>query len=103
MPKVTSKMQITLPKRLADEVGIGPGDDIEFAVAGKGLRLTPRAALASDLSTAERLRLFHEATARQEVRNAAFKATYGAMPASAERGWRRDELYVRDRPDGSTR
>ena len=93
MPKVTRKLQITLPKRMADEVGIGPGDEVEFAVAGEGLRLAPRAAAAAagELSTAERLRLFREATARQALRNAAI----GAVAAESDRGWRRDELYER--------
>ncbi|MEY3465313.1 MAG: Antidote-toxin recognition MazE, bacterial antitoxin, partial [Pseudomonadota bacterium] len=36
MPKVTRKLQITLPKRMAEAVGIGPGDEVEFAVAGEG-------------------------------------------------------------------
>ena len=30
MAKVTSKMQITIPKRLAEQVGIAPGDEIQF-------------------------------------------------------------------------
>jgi AbrB family looped-hinge helix DNA binding protein len=91
MPKVTRKLQITLPKRMAEAVGIGPGDEVEFAVAGEGLRLAPRAAAAGELSTAERLRLFREATARQALRNAAI----GAVAAESDRGWRRDELYER--------
>ena len=94
MAKVTRKLQITLPKRLAEQVGIAPGDEVEFAVAGEGLRLTPRAAAPTELSADERLRLFREATVRQESRNAAF----GVFPPVADRGWRRDELYERGPP-----
>ena len=36
MAKVTSELQITVPKTLAAELGIRPGDDIEWAVSGSG-------------------------------------------------------------------
>lgn len=47
MPKVTSKLQITLPKRLAEEYGIAPGDEIEFVPAGESSRPTHAPAAAS--------------------------------------------------------
>jgi len=36
---VTSKGQVTIPKRVRDALGITPGSKVEFAVAGGGARL----------------------------------------------------------------
>ena len=41
MPKITRKLQITVPKRLAEQVGNGPGSEVEFVVAGDAIRLAP--------------------------------------------------------------
>ena len=41
MPKITRKLQITVPKRLAEQVGIGLGSEVEFAVAGDAIRMAP--------------------------------------------------------------
>jgi AbrB family looped-hinge helix DNA binding protein len=96
MAKVTSKLQVTLPKRIADAYGIAPGDDIEFVAAGDSIRIVLKGARqANELSTAERLRLFDEATARQELRNEAYRKA-GGVPQ--ERDWTRDELYTRGKP-----
>lgn len=94
MAKVTSKLQITVPKTLAAELGIRPGDDIEWAVSGNGLRVTPAAERPGALDPASRLRLFDEATERQRRRQ------HGVEPTSAQRdrGWSREELYDRGRP-----
>lgn len=92
MAKVTSKLQITIPKRLAEQVGIAPGDEVDFVAAGDGIRMVPagrRAARA--LSTAERLRLFRVATARQRAREKNIKVTH----SDKGRGWTREELYSR--------
>lgn len=91
MPKVTAKLQITIPKRLAEQVGISPGCDVEFAVAGEGIRMTPAGKRAgAELGTAERLRLFHEASARQAERDKRF-----AGIVSSDREWTREDLYIR--------
>ena len=97
MPKVTRKLQITVPKRLAEQVGIGPGSEVEFAVAGDASRMAPVGKGAGgELSTAERLRLFREASARQAERDAAFAASgLGTDGSPADRGWTRDDLYTR--------
>ena len=94
MAKVTSKLQITVPKRLAAEVGISPGDDIDWALSGNGLHVTPAAERPGALDHASRLRLFDEATERQRRRQ------HGVEPTSAKRGrgWSREELYDRGRP-----
>lgn len=95
MPRITSKLQITIPKRLAEQVGLGPGDEVEFLTAGDGIRMVPAGkAKAGRLSTAERLRLFQAATDRQQVRN---KARSGGR-AGGGRGWTRDDLYTRAKP-----
>ena len=39
MAKVTSKLQFTLPKKLAEQVGISPGDEVDVSLAGEGLRI----------------------------------------------------------------
>lgn len=98
MAKVTRKLQITVPKRLAEQVGIGPGSEVEFSVAGDAIRMAPVGKQAqAELSTAERLRLFREASARQAERDAAFAASgLGAGGPPADRGWTRDDLYDRD-------
>ena len=90
MSKVTSKLQVTLPKAIADQFGIRPGDEIEFRAAGDSIRIE-LTAKRKPLSLEERLRLFDESTRR--VRRRRWK---GAPPK--DRGWTRDELYDRGRP-----
>ncbi len=41
MPKITRKLQITVPKRLAEQGGIGPGSEVEFAVSGDAIGMAP--------------------------------------------------------------
>jgi AbrB family looped-hinge helix DNA binding protein len=98
MAKVTSKLQVTIPKHIADQYGIAPGDDVEFRPAGDYIRMVPpgRRMSVPHLSIAERLRLFDEATARQRLREK--EMTIPAEPA-ADRGWRREDLYTRGKPD----
>jgi AbrB family looped-hinge helix DNA binding protein len=89
MGKVTSKLQVTVPKALADRYGIEPGDEIEWEAAGDVIRVvpSPRAAVR-DLSS--RRRLFDKATERQRARE------QGAHhEAASDRGWTREELYER--------
>jgi len=97
MAKVTSKLQVTLPKRIATQHGIAPGDEIEFESAGDVIRIVPaRHRPRSQLSLDERLRLFDEASERQDRR--AEKLTLPERPPN-ERDWRREDLYDRDEPD----
>jgi AbrB family looped-hinge helix DNA binding protein len=96
MSKVTSKLQVTIPKRLAEEYGIAAGDEIDFVAAGEVIHLVPAGRrLQSRLSPEERLRLFDAATARQREREKTMK-----LPATppAGRDWRREELYTRGKP-----
>ncbi|MEX0900347.1 MAG: AbrB/MazE/SpoVT family DNA-binding domain-containing protein [Gammaproteobacteria bacterium] len=98
MSKVTSKLQLTLPKRLAEQYGIQPGDEVEFQAAGDSIRLVPGGAKAGSetLSLAERQRLFDEDTAWQRERERHMKFD---PAAGGGRGWTREGLYDRDLPD----
>jgi AbrB family looped-hinge helix DNA binding protein len=96
MAKVTSKLQVTIPKHIAEQYGIVPGDEVEFLPAGDCIRVVPpRQAMRSSLSLEERLRLFDESTARQRERE-----KHMAIPEEppADRGWRREDLYTRGKP-----
>lgn len=96
MAKVTSKLQVTVPKAVADRFGIRPGDDIEWVVDGTGIRVI-READRKALSVAERLKLFDEATARQQIRNRAWRRQHRPTAAVEDRGWTRAEVYTRGR------
>lgn len=96
MAKVTSKLQITIPKRIADEYEISPGDEIDFQPAGDAIRLIPAGAARSPgLTLDERLRLFDCATERQRSREAKMPPSTNAP---VDRDWTRDELYERGEP-----
>lgn len=96
MAKVTSKLQVTIPKRIADEYGIGPGDEVEFLPAGDSIRLVPaRGRTSESLSVEERLRLFDEDTAQQRERE---KRMAISGESSRGRDWRREDLYTRGKP-----
>lgn len=92
MSKVTTKLQVSVPKALADQYGIVPGDDLVWEPAGDALRVRlaePRAVYALDRG--ERLRLFDAATRRQAERQRRLKPG-----RTKSRGWTRDELYERN-------
>lgn len=93
---MTSKLQVTVPKAIADQYGIRPGDEIEWVPAGDAIRVIPpdrRRSPRADLEL--RVRLFDGATARQRKRQAARR---GKPEAGAGRGWTREDLYRRARP-----
>jgi len=97
MAKVTSKLQVTLPKRIADTHGIRPGDDIEFQSIGDVIRIVPtKDSSRGELSIEERLRLFDEATDR--LRHRASPDSPGPERVKS-RGWTREELYRRGSDD----
>ena len=92
MAKVTSKYQVTIPKKIAEHHGIHPGDDIDWVAAGDVIRVIPSAKQVTPESRETRLRLFDQATERQSRRQS------GCPPESAnETGWSRDDLYGRGR------
>lgn len=103
MAKVTSKLQLTVPKAIADQYGIRPGDDVEWVAAGEVIRVIPSARGNSRrggrrLGVRERLRLFDQATARQRRREANFPSGGPREGESADRGWKREDLYTRGSP-----
>lgn len=102
MAKVTSKLQVTIPKKIAERYAIAPGDEIEFIPAGDGIRVVPAGQAGrpgrggtAELSVAERLRLFRAASARQQARQKAMKLS---GDGTGSRGWTRAELYSRGKP-----
>ncbi len=94
MSKVTSKLQVTVPKAIAHQYGIRPGDEIQWVAAGDAIRVVPagRPAPVADLEA--RLKLFDAATVRQRLR----QSGRPRRRASRDRGWKREDLYRRARP-----
>lgn len=100
MPKVTSKLQLTVPKAIADQYGIRPGDELEWIPAGESIRveLVRRKAKSSQqLTAAERVALFDAGMARVDKMQAAQLKANRAKPVPRDRGWTRDDLYNDDR------
>lgn len=91
--KVTSKLQVTVPKTIAIRYGIRPGDEIQWVEAGETIRVIPPGRQAPLDDREERLRLFDQATERirrrkSPLRNQKWK----------DRGWKREDLYTRGGP-----
>jgi len=106
MAKVTSKLQITLPKALATQYGIAPGDEIRFEGVSGAIRLIPAKQSSPRLSLEERVRLFEESNQRLKDRHQWLLDYVAAHPNEPEpeggepgdihgRGWTRDSLYDR--------
>jgi AbrB family looped-hinge helix DNA binding protein len=95
MAKITSKLQVTVPKAIADRFGIRPGDEIEFLPGDDSLRIL----LSPDKmphQVQDRLRLFDQATQRQREREGQARR---AESSATDRGWTREGLYYRGHPD----
>ena len=95
MAKVTSKLQVTIPKAVADRLGIRPGDDVDWRVEGREARVS-RSSLVGRLTREERQAMFDEMMRRQDVRNRRWWREFGKKDV-ADRGWTREELYTRGR------
>jgi bifunctional DNA-binding transcriptional regulator/antitoxin component of YhaV-PrlF toxin-antitoxin module len=94
MSKVTSKLQVTIPKALAELYAIRPGDEITWVAAGDSIRVIRGAERLIPYSVEERLELFDQATARQCERQ-----TRSSLETTAGgRGWTREALYERGSP-----
>lgn len=97
MSKITSKLQVTLPKALAHQFGIGPGDHIDWEVAGDTIRVVLNARRRGEKTGPQaQLRLFDQATRRQQKRDRAIDPVL-MQTAEAGRGWTRQDLYGRPR------
>lgn len=88
MSKVTSKYQVSVPKALADQYDIKPGDELLWEACGENLRVVPARARARVGSIEGRLRAFDETTRRLKE-----LMTRRASGEASDRGWTRDELY----------
>ena len=97
MAKVTSKLQVTVPKVLADRYHIRPGDEIRFEAAGDVIRVIPPSTgtPTDGLHVSERLVLFDTATERQRER----QTRMPQRPRPQTRGWTREALYRRGLSD----
>jgi AbrB family looped-hinge helix DNA binding protein len=89
--KVTSKLQVTIPKRIADRYGIRPGDEIDWLEAGDAIRVLPGGDRPEAPGLPRRVELFDAATTRQREREVGDQR----RPAPEGRGWRREDLYLR--------
>ena len=97
MAKITSKLQITVPKAIAEHYHIWPGDEVTFEPAGEVIRIVPAKPrkIEQTLGTEDRLALFDAATARQRER----ERNARPRPAPPPRSWRRGDLYRRGNAD----
>ena len=93
MAKVTSKLQVTVPRTIADQYKIRPGDEIRWVAAGEVIRVIPPGKEPTENDRESRLRVFDQATKRHPIRQSIRKT---AQP-SRERGWAREDLYTRGR------
>ena len=92
MAKVTSKYQVTVPRKIADRYNIRPGDEIDWVAAGEVIRVIPPGKDLAEGDREWRLRLFDQATERQRRRTSGRKAL-----RPRDRGWTREDLYGRGR------
>lgn len=92
MAKITSKLQVTVPKTIAEQYRLRPGDEIDWVAAGDVIRVIPPGTRIAPETPEVRLRLFDQATARHRRRPSGRRA---APPQ--DRGWTREELYGRGR------
>lgn len=100
MSKVTSKLQITLPKSIATRFQIKPGDEIEWEAAGETIKIVTSGKRKKPHAMPEiRLKLFDQATARQQEREKAVDHAALAASARTGRGWTRSDLYERGSAD----
>jgi AbrB family looped-hinge helix DNA binding protein len=92
MAKVTSKYQVTVPKAIAEQYSIRPGDQIDWVAAGDVIHVIPSGKQMASEDRDARLRLFDQATERHRRRSFAHKAK-----RPLDRGWRREDVYGRGR------
>jgi bifunctional DNA-binding transcriptional regulator/antitoxin component of YhaV-PrlF toxin-antitoxin module len=106
MARVTSKLQLTVPKVIADQYKIRPGDDLDWLAAGDAIRVVKRGRgdAGRPVDTEQRLRLFDQATARQIKREGGVQKKVASEALTSEgqnqtrrgprtRDWTRGELY----------
>ena len=105
MSKVTSKLQLTVPKAIADQYGIRPGDELRWTPAGEGIRIElgrVGSTAAREFTAEEKLQLFDRGSERlnriqKEAVRLRQRHTRRGTP-SKTRGWKREDLYDRGFP-----
>lgn len=94
---MTSKLQLTVPKAIADRYGIRPGDELEWIAAGESIRvLLTKDESKADLNAEQRLALFDENTRwLDELQAEELKGSRSSdeRMTRENRGWTREELY----------
>jgi bifunctional DNA-binding transcriptional regulator/antitoxin component of YhaV-PrlF toxin-antitoxin module len=97
VPKVTSKLQLTVPKVIAEEYGIRPGDELEWTPAGESIRVRlVKNGTKTELKPDELLSLFDENTRwLDELQAEELRASKAedVRLTRENRGWTREELY----------
>jgi bifunctional DNA-binding transcriptional regulator/antitoxin component of YhaV-PrlF toxin-antitoxin module len=88
MSKVTSKLQVTIPRLVADHYGIRPGDEVRWEVREGGPLMAPEKNIRDRLTAEERSRQFLEA-----VERVALQQQRAGVSGEGDRGWTRDDLY----------
>ena len=86
------RYQVTVPKVIAEQYNIRPGDDIDWVAAGDVIRVIPPRQTGGARDREAQLRLFDQATERHRRRRVARKAE-----RIRDRGWNREDLYRRGR------
>lgn len=99
---MTSKLQVTIPKVIAKQYSIAPGDDLLWVAAGEAVHVVPAKGLPKPLDVAWRLSLFDAASKRVKARESQKSSPRvearrrgGKAQKKTERGWTREELYER--------
>jgi AbrB family looped-hinge helix DNA binding protein len=97
MPKVTSKLQLTVPKVIAEKYGIRPGDELEWTPAGESIRVHRVTRDAkTDQNVEQRLALFDENTKwldELQAEQLKYWKSKEKRITRENRGWTREELY----------
>ena len=73
MAKVTSKYQVTVPKAIAEQYDIHPGDEIDWVAAGDVIRVIPGGIQVTAPDRESRLQLFDQATERHREHTSGHK------------------------------
>lgn len=95
MARVTSKLQVTIPKAIAQRYEIRPGSDIDWLPAGDAIRVVPNAGHQGGPDRGRRLQVFDAATKRL----GSLTLVDVIEPDISGRGWRREDLYERGLAD----
>jgi len=95
---VTSKLRLTVPKKIADQYGIRPGDELEWIPAGESIRVElvrRKARAGQQLSAEEGMALFEanmERVDRLQAEQMKEARESNAPSMREKRGWTREEL-----------